>query len=374
MSPRRRHPKLARRHRIAGLVAAVGIVATTGLTGAAMASTGRKASTAKPTTKSTLFKGKKPTGSGGATGSRGPTGSRGSTGSTGSTGPTGSTGSTGPTGPTGSTGSTGPTGATGPVPPEGPIWQPAAGTSWQWELGHPLSLTSAADMGTNGTIYTGGSAPAPQVYDIDGFDNPASTVAALHAMGKKATCYLSVGTYENWRPDASSFPAGLLGSGNGWPGEKWLNVSPAGPYYGQLQAIMTARLQMCQSKGFDGVEFDNMDGSENRTGFAISTAQNNQYVEWLAASAHALGLAAFQKNSVDQSAALQPYLDGAIDEQCFEYGECSSLQPYLTAGKAVFEAEYNTSPASYCAQANALDLSSVKYPLNLDGTVRITCR
>jgi len=29
------------------------------------------------------------------------------------------------------------------------------------------------------------------------------------------------------------------------------------------------------------VEFDNIDSSENSTGFSITTAQNNAYVEWL---------------------------------------------------------------------------------------------
>jgi len=379
MATRRRSPKLARRYRIAGLVAAVGIVATTGLTGAAMASTSRKASTLRPTT---TGKHKTPTGSKGSTGSTGSTGSSGASGSSGPTGATGSTGPVGPSGPTGSTGSTGPSGASGPTGstgatgPTGSWWVPNGSVPqpWQWELGHPLSLTSTADLGTAATTYTGAAAPAPTIYDVDGFDNTAATVAGLHARGAHVICYLSVGTYENWRPDAATFPAGLLGSGNGWPGEQWLNVSPAGPYYAQLQAIMAARLQMCQSKGFDAVEFDNMDGSENSTGFSISNAQNNQYVEWLAATAHSLGLAAFQKNYVDQSTVLQPSLDGAIDEQCFQYSECSALQPYLTAHKPVLEAEYTSNPSSYCPTANLDNINAVRFDLNLDAAVRVTCR
>ncbi len=209
------------------------------------------------------------------------------------------------------------------------------------------------------------------VYEVD---NAASTVAGLRAKGTHVICYISVGTYENWRPDAASFPAGLLGSGNGWPGEKWLNVSAASTYYAQLQAIMTACLQMCSSKGFDAVEFDNMDGSENSTGFAISSTQNNTYLEWLAATAHSLELAAFQKNYVDQSAVLAPFLDGAIDEEWFQYSECSSLAPYTAAGKPILEAEYSTSPASYCGAADAVHVNAVLYDLILDGAVRVTCR
>ena len=243
--------------------------------------------------------------------------------------------------------------------------------AWRWELDHPLNLGSATGLGTNSTTFTGALAPAPMVYEVD---NAASTVAGLRAKGTQVICYISVGTYESWRPDAASFPAGLLGSGNGWPGEKWLNVSLEDTYYAQLQAIMTARLQMCSSKGFDAVEFDNMDGSENSTGFAVSSTQNNTYLEWLAATAHSLELAAFQKNYVDQSAVLAPFLDGAIDEECFQYIECSSLAPYTAAGKPILEAEYSTSPASYCGPANAADINAVLFNSGPNGTVRVTCR
>jgi hypothetical protein len=83
------------------------------------------------------------------------------------------------------------------------IWQPSsdASISWNWQL--------------QGTVPTSTNV---QMFDIDGFDNSAATVAALHARGTIAVCYLDVGTWENWRSDASQFPASVLGSSNGWPG------------------------------------------------------------------------------------------------------------------------------------------------------------
>jgi hypothetical protein len=261
-----------------------------------------------------------------------------------------------------------------PPPPTSSWWTPPANAVLQWEISHPLSLTSAADMGTNGTVYTGAASAAPAVYDIDGFDNPASTVSALHALGKNVICYVDIGTAENFRPDYSQFPAGILGKSNGWPGESWINISPSGPYYAQLQAIMLARLQMCASKGFDAVEPDNMDGSENSTGFTITTVEDNTYVEWIAAEAHSLGMGVLQKNYVDQSATLQPYFDGVLDEQCAQYNECSSLQPYASAGKAVWEVEYSASPSSFCPSANVANRNAYLLPLSLDGSSRVTCR
>jgi len=235
-------------------------------------------------------------------------------------------------------------------------------------------------MGTNGVTYLGTAAPTPAVYDIDGFDNPASTITALHALGDHAICYVSVGTWESWRPDASSFPSALLGATNGWPGEKWLNISPDGPDYATLQALMYTRFKMCANKGFDAVEPDNVDGSENTTGFTITTAENNAYDEWVANAVHSLGMAVAQKNYGDQSATLEPYFDFAIDEQCYQYDECSSYAPYYTASppKPIFEAEYVSQPSAFCPVQNAFGapgvFSAVYFDLNLDGLTRTPCR
>ena len=190
-------------------------------------------------------------------------------------------------------------------------WQPPQQLTWYWQLtGTPLVEPVDAT-------------------DIDGFDTTASTVSAFHSRGQHVICYIDVGTAENWRPDYGQFPAADLGSDNGWPGEKWLNIAdPA------IRPIMAARFQMCQQKGFDAVEPDNMDGYENSTGFSISASQQAAYDEWVAQEVHSLGMAVFQKNDPEQAATLQPSFDGALDEQCNEYSECSSFAPYVSAGQA----------------------------------------
>jgi len=40
-----------------------------------------------------------------------------------------------------------------------------------------------------------------EIFDIDLFDVPQSTIDTLHARGSKVICYISAGTWENWRPD-----------------------------------------------------------------------------------------------------------------------------------------------------------------------------
>ena len=82
---------------------------------------------------------------------------------------------------------------------DGTWWHPPTGVvPWQWEIDHPLDLSSATDMGTNDTLPDGSAAPAPVVYDIDGIENSAATVAALHAKGDHVICYIEVGTAGNY--------------------------------------------------------------------------------------------------------------------------------------------------------------------------------
>ena len=68
----------------------------------------------------------------------------------------------------------------------------SAGLIWQWEIDHALNTNSSSDMGTGKSAYNGATAPVtdPIIYDIDGFDNPASTVAALHGMGPSTVASL----------------------------------------------------------------------------------------------------------------------------------------------------------------------------------------
>ncbi len=270
--------------------------------------------------------------------------------------------------------------ASGPAPPRAdgaravpPRWRPGPGpVAWQWELDHPLDLGSRRDLGLGDRTAGGQPAASPTVYDLDGFDTPAATVAALHRRGARVICYIDVGTFEAWRPDAGRFPRADLGRSNGWPQERWLRITDP-----RLRPVMTARFAMCQRKGFDAVEPDNMDGATNRTGFALTIPQQVDYDLWVAAAVHRLGMAVAQKNFLGESAALEPHFDLAIVEQCVQDHSCAELRPYLDAPKLVLEAEYRgQGPAlsRVCQQANALGLNTVRFDPSLDGGVRIPCR
>lgn len=195
------------------------------------------------------------------------------------------------------------------------------------------------------------------MYDIDLVDNPAAVVAALHAAGRQAVCYISAGTWEDWRPDAGQFPSAVIGMRyQRFRHEKWLDIRQIAA----LAPLMEARLDLCRSNGFDGVELDNVDGYQNDTGFPLTADDQLAYNVWLANAAHTRGLAVALKNDFDQASDLQPYFDFAIAEECYRNGECDKLLAFVTAGKAVLDVEYRGSTRRFCPPVLALGINAMK--------------
>jgi hypothetical protein len=229
---------------------------------------------------------------------------------------------------------------------QGGWWKPPRHLTWYWQL--------------QGTVN---NAEPVAAYDIDGFENSAAEVTTLHGQGKRVICYIDVGTAEEWRPDYSEFPKSVLGRSNGWPGERWLDIRQLG----MLEPIMAARFQMCREKGFDAVEPDNIEGYANKTGFPLTAAEQLTYNEWVADEVHSLGMAVLQKNDSEQTPELLPYFDGALSEQCNQYKECASFEPYLAAGEPVLNAEYHLKTKKFCAADEAAGIMGARYNLALNG-------
>jgi len=232
------------------------------------------------------------------------------------------------------------------VPARADMWLPTPADTLQWILQGKVDMTADAT-----------------VYDIDGFDNGAATVRKLHAAGKHAICYIDVGTWENWRPDAKQFPKSVLGKDNGWPGERYLDIRQLGV----LEPIMQARFEMCQQKGFDAIEPDNMDSYQAKTGFPLTWRDELTYVEWLIGVAHDLGLSIGQKNLPERAKALEPEMDWALLEECFFDRFCPAFAPYAADGKAVFNTEYlsDTSETKFRNADCAAAASQFHYAMEL---------
>ncbi|WP_328621693.1 endo alpha-1,4 polygalactosaminidase [Streptomyces sp. NBC_00354] len=233
-----------------------------------------------------------------------------------------------------------------PAPAPGERWQPKPGVSWQWQLTGKLDTSVKA-----------------AVYDVDGFTTTREQVAELNKAGRRTVCYLSTGAWEDFRPDAGAFPKTMLGEGNGWEGERWLDIRRLA----ELEPLIAKRFDMCRAKGFDAVEPDNMDGYRNKSGFPLTADDQLKYNRLIAKLAHDRGLAVGLKNDLDQIPQLVGDFDFAVNEQCAEYDECERLTPFIAAGKAVFHVEYESRIGQWCGRSQELELSSLqkKYELGV---------
>lgn len=234
------------------------------------------------------------------------------------------------------------------------IWRPGPTTApWQWQL--------------QGKIDTG--VPAC-VFDVDGFETPVATVRALQRRGARVVCYLDVGSWESFRPDAGRFPRSVLGRRyEGFPNERWLDIG----HFRRFAPILERRFHLCARKGFDAVEPDNIAGWENRTGFPLTAGEQLRFNRWVAQRVHALGMAVALKNDPRQVRPLLGSFDFAIVEQCFQYDECGLYEPFVGASKAVFEAEYELAPGEYCERAIGLRFSAIRKSYDLFARPWLPC-
>lgn len=241
-------------------------------------------------------------------------------------------------------------------------WVPSPSDRFLYQLGAPAPDTTVCSV-----PFTGGNCVKPTVwvldmYAADGTTPNAAGASAVHAAKGHAVCYVSGGSLENWRPDASSFPPTVLGKVlDGWPNEKWLDVAQTSV----LEPLMRARAQKCKTAGFDAIDWDNVDGYANDNGVGITAQKQLAYNRLLAKIAHDLGMSVALKNDLDQIPDLVADFDFAVNEQCAQYNECATLDPFTKAGKAVVQIEYQSQPATFCAAANTAGRSASKMVLAL---------
>jgi hypothetical protein len=200
---------------------------------------------------------------------------------------------------------------------------------WDWQIQvdatHPLTQRTGA--------------AAVDMYDIDGFNTTAATVNTIKSSWvantyahPRVTCYLDLGSWEDFRPDAQAWTFGpgsipqLLGNVlSGYPHERWIDVRGVSA----MNTLVQNRIQQqCAGKGFDTVEIDNIDAWDPVTtsGFMLTMEDAEAWLADLANRIHSLGMTVLWKN--------EPYLtywaasrfDGALNEQCYEYMECTAAQ------------------------------------------------
>jgi hypothetical protein len=232
-------------------------------------------------------------------------------------------------------------------------------TTWHWQLQGTINPNLHVDL-----------------YDIDLFDTNTSLIESLHQKGKVVICYFSAGSFEPWRPDADLFPDEALGEQlNSWRHEQWVDIR-----HPDIRHIVTLRLDLAKEKGCDGVEPDNVDGYSNDTGFDLTADDQLAFNRFIANESRQRGLIVGLKNDLAQIPQLVGYFDFALNESCHRYHECDLLQPFISAGKPVFNAEYSQKyvddpeeRAALCADARARSFQTLVLPKALDGSFRYSC-
>lgn len=189
---------------------------------------------------------------------------------------------------------------------------------------------------------------------------------ALPAPGLYNICYIN--GFQSQPGQADAWAGLILEDADGpvadpeWPDEFLLDTSTASNRAAIADKLGTF-VHSCATKGFDAVEFDNLD-SFTRSGGALTAADNLALAALYIADAHAAGLATAQKNSaelVTQGAAAG--FDFAVTEECGQYRECDVYQAVYAI---VLDIEYGSAEdyASLCA-AGALPPQSVRRDIDL---------
>jgi len=215
------------------------------------------------------------------------------------------------------------------------FWQPTVGTTWNWILNSDGNIKSDSNVDT---------------LDIDLFDNDESTIASLKEHGHHVICYFSVGTFEDWRPDAEEYlkVEDLVREPmEDWEDEYYVDITNP-----LLKPIISARFDLAKEKGCDAVECDNMDiyavDSIKKWKVPITVSDQISYDLWLTTEAHSRGLSIAMKNDVENLITLVNFFDFAINEECYNYNECKQYKDtFIKNNKAVFAAAYG----DYCDDA-----------------------
>jgi len=231
----------------------------------------------------------------------------------------------------------------GPSARAGAVWSPAPGTSWQWQIVGRIGRLRGVDMYD---VDLQDAVPSARMVRVRGFGSArwprgvnAGIVKRLHSRGKIAICYLDTGAWERYRPDARLFPRSVIGRSTGWSGERWLDIRRSA--WSRFAPIIWARLRLARSIGCDGVEPDENNPLGNHPGFAIRKRAERRWYLKVAREAHARGLSVGMKNGVEVlDRRMAKAFDWSLNEECFYYHECGREQPFIDAGKAVFQTEY----------------------------------
>jgi hypothetical protein len=206
----------------------------------------------------------------------------------------------------------------------------------------PASSVAGLPTGVGFDYQLGGSyTPAPGVHIVTR-DSTAKPVSGLYNI-----CYIN--GFQTQDEDKSFWltrhPSLVLRSAAGepvfdpgWPNEMILDVSTAAKRAG-IASVQDATIDRCKAKGFEAVEFDNLD-SYSRSHHAFTLQSDIAMAKLFVQRAHEDGLAAGQKNTAELGSRGRDrvHFDFAVAEECYRYDECAAYTKVY--GARVLDIEY----------------------------------
>ncbi|GAA2461962.1 endo alpha-1,4 polygalactosaminidase [Agromyces soli] len=215
--------------------------------------------------------------------------------------------------------------------------------------GDAEASTPSADGSTAPGVVLPPAGVVPD-YQLGGAYEPAEGVgvvardrSAPPAAGRYSICY--VNGFQTQPGELEEWPAELLLQRDGapvfdpdWPDEALLDHSTP-ERRAAIAALVGPWIAGCAEAGYDAVEFDNLD-SYTRSHGALTLDGAVELAGMLVAAAHALGLAAGQKNAAEDAAVLRERagFDFAVTEECAAYEECGAYAAVY--GDRVIDIEY----------------------------------
>lgn len=199
-----------------------------------------------------------------------------------------------------------------------------------------------------------------QLFYLDVDWQPESDLAALRAAGRHYLCYLSAGTYEEFRQDKDEFPEAVIGNALlDFPNERWLDVRSTA-----VREIMARRIQNLAAKGCAGVPPSSLAVHAADTGFDLSPTDALDYARWFAERIHSVGMSAGLSGSPELTSELWPTFDFGLAIGCLERSQCREFEVFTRAGKPVLHIEFGdaASAPGICNAAEVLGF----YPLITD--------
>lgn len=129
--------------------------------------------------------------------------------------------------------------------------------------------------------------------------------AKIQQWGASAVyCYVNAGAIQKSTPGYKKLLATKGAVGNpypGWPGEFWGNIR-----HKAFRSSVLLQVRAAKTKGFTGVDFDNLNGNEAKTGLGLKWDDVRSWIAILRAECDSLGLHTSYRHVSRPSAVVAP--------------------------------------------------------------------